>query len=460
MTTAALFGAGPAAAQPAAPSPRDLLAREILKELVEIDTTHATGNTTTAAEAMAKRLRAAGLPAGAIVVDGPNPKRGNLVARLKGAGGGKPIVLLAHLDVVPARREDWSMDPFKLIEKDGFFYGRGTSDDKGMAAIFVANLIRLQKEGWKPERDVVVALTADEEGGSNNGAKWLLDKRRDLVDGALVINEGSRGISRNGAHLYNGLQVAEKVYMDYDLSVTGKGGHSSLPTPDNVIYRLAAALDKLAKFTFPLELNEATRAYFKRMADVEKGHLGDDMRALLAPRPDPKVVERLAQEPMYNSMMRTTCVATELEGGHAHNALPQLARANVNCRIVPTSNGDVVKKTLETVVNDAQVVVKMNGTPTSVSPTSLDPQVVRAIEKVTQQMWPGLPVVPNMGTGATDSKYFRQKGVPAFGVSGLFFDIDDARAHGRDERVGIKSFDDGREFHYRLTKLLAGAGRS
>jgi acetylornithine deacetylase/succinyl-diaminopimelate desuccinylase-like protein len=453
-----LLAAPPVAASPAE---NDRLAREIYKELVEIDTTDEHGETTRAAEAMAARLRAAGFPAEDVQVLGPTPKKGNLVARLRAAPASarKPLLLLAHLDVVEARKEDWSVDPFTLLERDGYYYGRGTSDDKAMAAIWITTLIRLKREGFRPDRDIIVALTADEEGGTANGVDWLLKQHRDLIDAEYALNEGGGGQSRGGKYLANRVQASEKVYLSFRLEVTNAGGHSSLPTKDNAIYRLAGGLTRLARFDFPIQLNEVTRAFFERMAAIEAGPLAASMRGVLQTPPDAESVARLSESAFYNAQLRTTCVATRLEGGHADNALPQAARALVNCRILPGQPAGEVLDTLTRVLADDKISVTPVDEPKPSEPSPLRPDVIAPIERMTQAMWPGVPVVPVMGTGATDSLYLRQAGIPAYGVSGLFGDVDDNRAHGRDERLGVKQFHEGQEFLYRLVKELSTRGQ-
>ena len=442
-------------------TPDQQLLREIYKELIEINTTDSVGDNTKAAEAMAARLRAAGFAAEdvRVLVHPGNARKGNLVARLRGTGARRPLALLAHIDVVEARKEDWSdgLDPFKLTERDGYFYGRGTSDDKAMAAIFVTNLIRYKREGFRPERDIILALTADEEGGDFNGAEWLLKNHRELVDAEFGINEGGGGRYRKGVNLFNGVQASEKVYQSFMLEVKNKGGHSSLPVKDNAIYRLAAALDRLSKFDFPVNLNEVTRAYFQRTSAIETGQPAADMKLLAqGATPDAGAAARLSASSAYNNaLMRTTCVATRLDAGHADNALPQTARATINCRILPQENAADVKSTLTRVLADESISVAYIKEPKPSPPSPLTPAVMGPIESITQAMWPGVPVIPIMGTGATDSLYFRQVGIPFYGVSGIFSDIDDNRAHGRDERLATKSLDEGQEFLYRLVKTLA-----
>ena len=432
------------------------LARELLLELIEIDTTHSTGSTTVAAQAMATHLLAAGFPESDVHVLEEVPRKGNLVARYRGDGRGeRPVLLLAHLDVVEADPADWTVDPFKFTEQDGYYYGRGTTDDKDEAAIHMANLIRLRQEGFSPSRDIIVALTADEEGGDHNGVAWLLKHHRDLIDAEFALNEGGGGLSRSSRRLSNGVQASEKVYQSFTLEVTNPGGHSSRPVRDNAIYRLADALGRIRDYDFPVILNEVTRAFFERSAAIEDPEVGAAMRGILQDPPHPDAIEFLASIPAYNALLRTTCVATMLEAGHAENALPQRAQAVVNCRIMPGEPLADVRSTLETVVADEQVAVTpiLDATPSAPSP--LTPEVLQPIERITGAMWPGVPVVPLMSTGATDGLYLRNAGIPVYGVSGLFREVDENRAHGRDERILASSFFEGQEFLYRLMKELA-----
>jgi len=458
MKQLALLAMLAAAALGAQSGPHDRLAREIYSELVEINTTDTpAGNVTRAADAVAARLKAAGFPAADVQVLGPDPRKGNLVARYHGTGARRPLLLLAHLDVVDAKREDWSFDPFTFLEKDGFFYGRGTSDDKAMAAQFVANLIRLKQEGFTPDRDLILALTADEEGGSFNGVEWLVRNHRNLIDAEFAINEGGGGNMRRGKYLTNEVQASEKVYQDFRLEVTNPGGHSSLPVKDNAISHLSAGLARLATFDFPVQLNEVTRAYFERSAAVESDpKVAADMRAVARSTPDLAAAARLSGSlPYWNSMMRTTCVATRLQGGHANNALPQMAGANVNCRILPGVSPASVKDKLVEVLADPKISVSYVGEATPSKPSPLRPDVMAVVESLTKEMFPGTIVVPVMSTGATDGLHLRNGEIQTYGVDGTFGDIDDVRAHGRDERVGVKQFFEGLEFQYRLIKALA-----
>ena len=438
-------------------------AREIYKQLVEINTTDTpAGNVTKAADAMAERLRAAGFPAADLQAIGPDPKKHNLVLRWRGTGARRPLLLLAHLDVVEAKREDWSFDPFTFREEGGWFYGRGTSDDKAMAAQFIANMIRLKEEGYKPDRDLILALTADEEGGNFNGVDWLVKNHKDLIDAEFAINEGGGGNMRKGKYLTNEVQASEKVFQNFRLESTNPGGHSSLPTKDNAIYHLAEGLARLAKFDFPVQLNEVTRAYFLKSAEVEADPKNAaDMRAVARAIPDLAAAARLAsQVPYWNSMMRTTCVATILAGGHATNALPQLASANVNCRILPGVSPNSVKDKLVEVLADPKIKVSFVGDATPSKPSPLRPDVMTVVESLTKEMFPGAVVVPVMSTGATDGLWLRNGEIPTYGIDGTFGDMDDVRAHGKDERVGVKQFFEGLEFQYRLIKALSGPASS
>jgi acetylornithine deacetylase/succinyl-diaminopimelate desuccinylase-like protein len=458
VSTALLASAGAPPARAADLTPARVLGRDLLRELVEIDTTFEHGDTTPAAEAMARRLLAAGFPPADVqVIGSAERKNKNLVARLRGAGRRKPIVLLAHLDVVEARREDWSVEPFRFLEKDGFFYGRGTSDIKDGAAILVATLLRLKEERLTPDRDLIVALTSGEEGGDKNGVDWLLKERRSLVDGAYCINmDGGDPQARNGQRLMRPVQASEKVFTSFRLEVTSPGGHSSVPGKDNAIHRLAAGLGRLAAFEFPVRLSEVTRAYFDRLAEGADPATATDFRAILRTPPDAGAVSRLSASPYFNAQMRTTCVPTMLDAGHAENALPQRARATLNCRMLPDEVPAEVEATIRKVLADDQVKVSVL-TPAVPGPSSpLSPEVMGAIEKTTAALWPGVAVVPVMETGATDGKYFRSAGMPTYGVSGVFLDIDDVRAHGKDERIGVQDYYDGLEYTYRLVRALSG----
>lgn len=441
-------------------TPDQRAARALFAELVGINTTHDHGSTTRAARVVARRLVAAGFPARDVVIAGPSPERQNLVARLRGSGARPPILLLAHLDVVEARREDWSLDPFTLTEQDGYFYGRGTSDIKDMAAIFVQTLIRLRRERVPLDRDLILALTADEEGGNDNGVQWLLAHRRPLIDAAYVINgDGGDPWMHDGRVVARSVQAAEKVYMDLRLEVHNPGGHSSMPVKDNAIYRLAAALDRIAAHEFPTRLNEITRAYFSRAAAAETDTIAARMR-MVGESGDTTAMRRLAAgSSWFNAVLRTTCVATRLEGGHANNALPQLAAATVNCRMLPDENAEAVVETIRRVANDTAVQVTVISPPVPSPPSPLVPEVLEPIDSITAAMWPGAAVVPSMETGATDGLFLRNAGIPVYGVSGVPLDEDDVRAHGRDERIRVDAFYEGLEFTYRLVRALGGIRR-
>lgn len=440
-------------------------ARAIFKELVEINTTDSVGNVTLAAEAMAKRLRDAGYPEKDVIVAGPNDRKKNLVTRLRGTGQKAPVLFIGHLDVVEALRSDWTVDPFEFLERDGYFYGRGTEDMKESDAILVTNFIRLKREGFQPNRDLILALTADEEGGSYNGIDWLVKEHEDWIDAEYCINlDGGEFEKLGGKRVLAGLQASEKVYADFQFEVTNAGGHSSVPGTDNAIYELAEALNKLERFAFPTMINEITRNYFAHSAALTTGKLATDLRAAATEPPDPGAIKRLSAIPYYNSLLRTTCVATMLSGGHAPNALPQTARANVNCRIFPGEDPEQVRKTLESVVAAPQVkvtAVREKGSDgklvpiVAVPPSPLLPELLTALHSTLSTMWPGIPVVATMSTGATDGKYLRIAGIPTYGVSCMFFDMEDNRSHGKDERVGVEDFFDGVEFNYRLMRELA-----
>lgn len=433
----------------------EALSREIFKELIEINTTHSTGSTTDAAEAMAKRLKAAGIPEKDIFIGGPTPTKGNLVVRYRGSGAKKPVLLMAHLDVVEADIKDWSFDPFKFREIDGVYYGRGISDDKAMCAIFVANFIRMKKEGFVPDRDIIMALTADEEGGDHNGVSWLLDNHRDLVDAEFALNEGAGGMEKGGKKIQNGVQLSEKVYQSFNLEIKNPGGHSSRPKKVNAIYQLANALTNLEAYDFPLDLNDGTKAYFSRSSKLESGQLAKDMMGITQNPPAAGAEERLSANPYYNALLHTTCVATMLGGGHAENALPQSATAVVNCRILPGQDPAMIKAKLEEVFDNDGISVTPIREAFQSQPTSLDPTVMGPIEAITEKMWPGVAVIPTMSTGATDGYRARNAGIPVFGVSGIFSDEKGSNAHGQDERLKVTSFKEGQEFLYLLVKEVS-----
>jgi len=437
------------------------LSHDIFKQLIEINTTDSVGNVTTAAEAMARRFRDAGFPESDVQILGPNDRKKNLVVRLHGSGKHKPVLLIGHLDVVEARREDWTTDPFQFVEKDGYYYGRGTQDMKDGDAIMSTTLIRFKKEGFVPDRDIILALTADEEGGTSNGVDWLIKNHRELIDAEFVLNHDGGGIlSEQGKPQFMTVDASEKLYSDYQLTVTNPGGHSSLPRPDNAIYHLADGLARLEHYQFPFELTNITRAYYERMAKISTGERAADMRAILKNPPDMAAVARLSQDPIDNSIMHTTCVATRLNAGHANNALPQMAQANVNCRIIPGHAPEEIRQELEKVVADPKISVKDMGAIGGVNnrrsypPPPLRPDVFEPLEKVVNRMWPGLAVVPDMATGASDGIYTNAAGMPTYCVSGEAIDRDDIRAHGKDERIRADAFYRAVDFYYRYLKAV------
>jgi acetylornithine deacetylase/succinyl-diaminopimelate desuccinylase-like protein len=447
-------------------TPYQKIGRDVLRELVETNTTYSSGSTTKAAELLAARFRAAGFPASDLQVVGPDTgadaKDRNLVVRYRGRGARKPILLIGHLDVVEARRADWILDPFTLTEKDGYFYGRGTLDMKNGDASWVSGLLRMKQEGVVPAGDYILALTAGEEGGGGyNGIRWLLQNRRDLLgDVAFVLNaDAGGGELRDGKPYTFDVQAAEKVFQTFYLTVRNPGGHSSLPEKDNAIYRLAAALGRLSGYAFPLSTNATTREYFGRTAALSTGELANEFKAVSGTViTDTAAAQRLAsRSAYYNAQLRTTCVATMIEGGHAVNALPQRAVATVNCRILPGADPGEVERTIRMVVADTAVAVTRRDTAIASPASRLPSSVEQTLRTVVTSMWGPVPIVPQMETGATDGLFLRNAGLPVFGVSGYFFDPNipaDNRAHGLDERIGTRSYYDQLEFTYRLLKSL------
>ncbi len=456
--------AQPRFSAPGAPTsltPEQKVARAIYQELVEINTVDSVGSVTKAAVAMAARFRAAGFAESDIHLVGPAsaPEKQNLVVRYRGRGRGKPILLLAHLDVVAALRADWPRDPFVLVEENGYFFGRGTADDKPMAAMLVANVLRYKQEGWIPERDLIVALTADEEGGGANGVGWLIANRRDLIDAEYAINEGGGGTLQDDKPLFHSIQAAEKLPTNFTLTVRNTGGHSSVPRKDNAIYQLANALSRIERHVFPVALNDVSRPFFEQTAKVEMPSLAASMRAIVANPTDTAAARGISTDPRYASMLRTSCVATRLAAGHADNALPQTATANVNCRIVPTSSTEEVLAVLQRVTADSLVVVTLNASSQKekgAAPLAINPALLAATTALTKQMFNGVPVIPTMSTGATDGRFLRAAGIATYGVSGIFSAPGETNAHGRDEKLRVKSFYDGLDFLYQLVKQVAG----
>jgi acetylornithine deacetylase/succinyl-diaminopimelate desuccinylase-like protein len=442
-----------------AADPGNALAREIMKELVEIDTTPSGGGTTRAAEAMAARLRAAGFPKDDIQVIGPENSKKNLVVRLKGAGKHKPVLMIGHLDVVEATRSEWATDPFKLVEQDGFFYGRGTIDMKNGDAIMVASLLRMKATHFKPSRDIILALTADEEVGGANGVQWLFKNHRELVDAEFALNQDDNSIIvRGGKPQYYQLEAAEKVYADFQLITRNPGGHSSTPPPDNAIYELANGLTRLAGHPFPVELNNITRAYYEKMASVESGERAADMRAILLDPPDTAAAARLSKNRIDNAVLHTTCVATRVRGGDQNNSLPQYAEAIVNCRILPGNSPEKVRQALLSILADPKIAVKFVGADGTVrdtapdrpglTPPPLNPVVMKPLQALVNKYWPSLVIVPTQAAGASDSIYVTQAGMPAYLITGVDADLEDDRFHARNERIGLGTFYTSNEFFY------------
>jgi acetylornithine deacetylase/succinyl-diaminopimelate desuccinylase-like protein len=460
---ALVFGSAAAAADRQDPHQ---LARGLFKQLIEIKTTESGEGSTPAAEAMAQRLREGGFAAEDVQVVGPGGRKQNLVARLRGTGRKPPVLLIGHLDVVEALREDWTVDPFVFLEKDGYFYGRGTQDMKDGVAIMMTTLLRYRAEGYRPDRDIILALTADEEGGTANGVDWLLKNRRDLVDAEFVLNHDGGGVMvDNGRVVQVDLTASEKVYADFDLIATNPGGHSSVPPRENAIYSLTRALDRIANYDFPFELNNVARAYLQHMAKSADPAQAGVLRGVLQTPPDPQALKRISEDAIYNALVRTTCVATRLYGGHANNALPQSARANVNCRILPGHSPEEVRQELVKVVADPAVKVRYYDFVTEqfedvapnvrgYAPPPLRPDVLKPLERIAAKMWPGAPVAPAMAVGASDSIYTNAAGMPTYMVSGSALPRDDFRAHGQDERLGVEAFYNAVDFFYEYLKAV------
>ncbi|HKF47296.1 MAG TPA: M20/M25/M40 family metallo-hydrolase [Terracidiphilus sp.] len=455
---------------PASPSDR-AEAQEIFKQLIEINTTDTPqGSVTAGTQAMEKRFLDAGFPREDVHLLGPNEKKMNLVVRYPAAGTPteKPVLFLCHMDVVEALKSDWHTDPFQFVEKDGYWYGRGTQDMKDSDAALVATFLRLHRERYKPKRDLILALTADEEGGSFNGASWLVNEHRDLVDAAYVINPDSGGVELDHSHaVVADVEATEKVYADYRVTALNPGGHSSRPRADNAIYELTNALEKLAHYSFPFEMNEVTRTYFRNLEKEEPEGTAMDIRAILANPPDMAAAARLSAEPSFNSNFRTTCVATRLSAGHANNALAQTAQANVNCRIFPGHSPEEIRQDLIKLFADSKLSVKYvsdGGTVSDAAPERKaivppppNPEVFEPLTKITQEIWPGVPVTPVMENGASDSIYFAWAGIPCYGYSAIALERDDDRAHGQDERLPADSYWKSLDFFYAFAKAVGGA---
>jgi acetylornithine deacetylase/succinyl-diaminopimelate desuccinylase-like protein len=462
-----LFAAHLQAQQTAMDPATRQLAHDVFKQLIEINSTDSIGSTTAVAEAMRKRLLDAGFPAADVVILGPDARKGNLVARLRGRPGStlKPVLIICHTDVVEAKREDWTTDPFVFTEKDGFFYGRGTQDMKDSDAATIMAFLRMKRENYVPDRDLILALTADEEGGKSNGVDWLLKNHPDLIQAEFVINPDAGGLTtKNGKPILLGVEATEKLYADFHVTVTNPGGHSSLPTPDNAIYHVADALSRLEKSPFPFELNEVTRAELTTRATLVQGQQAEDIRAILKTPPDPAAMKRLSANPVYNATMRTTCVATMMSAGHAPNALPGRAQANVNCRILPGHSQEEVRQNLIRIfadptlaveyVNNSGEVLGKGSDRAAAPPPPLNEAVFKPLRETVHTLWPGLTILPEMETGASDSIYTIAAGMPSYGFNGMAIEEGDERAHGRDERLGIESYYAGVEFQYLYLKAM------
>jgi len=439
------------------PQKYETLARQILSELISIDTTVDKGSTL-AAKAVAARAIANGFPQADVTLVTPKerPDAASVVIRLRGKSSATPVLYIDHLDVVPARREDWTFDPFKLTEKDGWLYGRGTIDMKGQDTAVLTSLIRMKQEGVVPSRDIIVAFTPDEETRSQWGVSYLLKEHRSLIDARLVINpDGGEAALKNGKRLYLGVQTSEKIFVTFELETTDKGGHSSRPTAENPIYRLSAGLERFAKHRFPLHLTETTRLYFERRAGIETGQVAADMRAVLKTPPDAAALERLSSVVETNIMLRSTCTTTMIEGGHAENALPQRAKATVQCRLIPGETQDSAAAAIRSALADPKIAIRVKTAAVASPESKPSPEVFGLVENVVRAMWPGVVVLPEMSPGATDSVYTRGAGMPSYGVDGMFDNLDDARAHGRDERIGVHEFAEDLEFTYRIMRAVA-----
>ncbi|HEX4004616.1 MAG TPA: M20/M25/M40 family metallo-hydrolase [Acidobacteriaceae bacterium] len=443
------------------------MALDIYRQLININTTDSVGSVTAASKAMEQRFVAAGWPAADIFLGGPNDRKENLVVRYRGTGKHEPILFIGHLDVVEARRADWSTDPFQFVEKDGYYYGRGTQDMKDCDAIMVATFLRLRKEGFKPDRDLILALTADEEGGKSNGVDWLLKNHPELMKAAFAFNPDGGGVDlSNGKPVDADVDASEKLYADYQLIVTNPGGHSSLPVPDNAIYHLADGLHRLQNYTFPFELNAITRAYFEKLSTQEQGQPAADMKAMLADPPDQAAIARISAEREWNAAIRTTCVATRLLAGHANNALPGMAQANVNCRILPGHSREEIRQDLIRVIADPQITVNYVDDSGDIHPSApdakalppvaLQPEVMDPLEKLVAVYWPGAPLVADMAVGASDSVYTNAAGIPTYNWSAIELEPGDMRAHGKDERLPETSFWKGVQFWPQYIRMLTG----
>lgn len=457
----AISGAGPM--KPAAnpnlpPAASAKLARDIFAELISYHSSETIG-TTPVAKAIYARLKAAGFSGTdlQLLTIPEYPRHAQVVVRLRGKGHGKPVLWIAHTDVVEAKPEDWTLPPFKLTEKDGYFYGRGTSDMKDSDVAVMASLIRLKKEGYVPERDIIAAFTSDEEGGPANGVQFLLKNHRALIDAGLVVNpDGASGAYEKNKRKFFNVGTSEKTYASFNAVVTNKGGHSSEPRPDNALYDMANALGRLQQYKFPITLNATTRSYFAHVAGLQSGQTRADMMAVSMQRPDMAAAERLARSPDNNALLRTTCVPTMIEGGHAENALPQRVKLTIQCRLMPSDSVENVKAVLEKVMGNPAIRLSVIEPVFSGPESPPTPELMGTVEKTVHSMWPNVPVFPAMAAGASDSIFTLNAGMPTYGISGSWGDMEDVRAHGRDERTRVSSFYEGVEFTYRLMKALTG----
>ncbi|HEY2647892.1 MAG TPA: M20/M25/M40 family metallo-hydrolase [Puia sp.] len=433
------------------------LAHSIFKELIEINTTHSIGDCTPAAEAMAKRLKEGGFDVKDIVIIGPFARNKNMIARIHGSGKQPPVLFLAHLDVVEAKPEDWSYDPFKLVETNGYFYGRGTLDVKSGAAILVSNFIRLRKAGFIPDRDLVLALTAGEESADDyDGVEWLVQNHRPLIDASFCINmDAGEPQRKEGKRILRPVQVSEKGNFYLTLEVKNPGGHSSQPTKNNAIYRLADGLVKMQAYDFPVQFSDVTKSYFATMASLETGQLETDMKAIAQNNPDTAIINRLAMFPYYNALMRSTCITTVVDAGNSVNALPQSAKATVNCRLLPGVKEEEAKNRIVQILGDTGIHVSVRMVLKSGPASPVNREIIDKVEQITKKFWPGIPVLPVMGVGASDGKYLRAAGMPTYGISGVFLDVDDFRMHARDERIRVEDFYEGLDYNYEIIKAFS-----
>jgi len=445
------------------PAAYQRLAREVLTEAVNTNTTASVGSTTALANKLRTRLLAAGYPATDIHIVGADAKNRNLIVRLRGSGSGKKAILLAaHMDVVEAKRADWTADPFVLRLENGFFMGRGAEDDKSGVTVLITNLIRWKQEKWTPDRDIIALFTADEETDATKGMQWVLAHERKLIDAEYCLNTDGGGVElANGKPRMFGMEASEKVFVDFQLEAINKGGHSSRPRPDNAIYQLAKALTRLEGYTFPVKLNEVSRTQLESSAALQSADTAADMRLIAAGyangKPDAAAeaaVARLSREPSFNALFRTTCVATLLEGGHADNALPQRARATVNCRMLPNDPPAEVEATIKRVVGDG-VGVTITYPPVASDPSPLRPELMTLLERLTAQYFPGAPIIPSMSLGATDGLYLRNAGIPTYSLSAVASVDGESNAHGLNEKVREKSIYDAAAFWNDMVRGLA-----